>query len=101
MRLKTNKKTGEKQMLQLPLVYERCHGLCTSELCDGGQTGHVSDHEFVLQLCLGGLGLQAWRLQQETLWFGRAGESHPRCTRLFFPLSVTVSPHPLSPHPPC
>lgn len=52
-------------------------------LCDGGRTGHVSDHVFVLQLCLGGLGLQAWRLQQETLWFGRAGESHPQCTDVF------------------
>lgn len=38
---------------------------------------------FVLQLCLGGLGLQAWRLQQETLWFRRAGESHPHLIALF------------------
>lgn len=29
------------------------------------------------QLCLGGLGLPARRLQQETLWFGGAGESPP------------------------
>lgn len=60
-----------------------------SVLCDGGQTGHVSDHAFVLQLCLGGLGLQAWRLQQETLWFGGAGESHPQCTHLFVALFMS------------
>lgn len=30
---------------------------------------------FCLQLCLGGLGLPAGRLQQEALWFGGAGES--------------------------
>lgn len=30
---------------------------------------------FCLQLCLGGLGLPAGRLQQETLWFSGAGES--------------------------
>lgn len=53
--------------------------------CDGGPTGHVSDHAFVLQLGLGGLGLQTRGLQQEALWFGGAGESRPQRThtRLF------------------
>lgn len=81
-------------MLQLPLVYEWCLSLWMSVWCDEGQTGHESDHAFVLlQLCLGGLGLQAWRLQQETLWFGWAGESHPQCIHLF--AALFVSPHPL------
>lgn len=77
-------------MLQLALVHERCHSVCMSVPSDGGQTGRVSDHAFVLQLCLGGLGLQAWRLQQETLWFGRAGESHPQCAPLLVALFVSV-----------
>lgn len=27
--------------------------------------------------------MQAWRLQQETLWFSRAGESHPQLIAIF------------------
>lgn len=27
--------------------------------------------------------MQAWRLQQETLWFCRAGESHPQLIAIF------------------
>lgn len=61
---------------------------CMFLWCGGGRTGNVSDHVFVLQLCVRGLGLQARRLQQETLWFGRAGESHPRSTHLFAALFV-------------
>lgn len=56
---------------------------CTSE----------SDHSLVFQLCLRGPGLQAWRLQQETLWFGRAGESHLQCTHLFVALFVSQHEH--------
>lgn len=88
-------KSGRQSEIKKGLEKSRCCNFM-SVLCDGGQTGRVSDHAFVLQLCLGGLGLQAWRLQQETLWFGGAGESRPQCTRLF----VRLSPHPLSPAPP-
>lgn len=72
-------------------VYEWCHSMCTVCLCGvmEDKNSHVSDHVFVLQLCVRGLGLQARRLQQETLWFGRAGESHPRSTHLFIPLFVS------------
>lgn len=37
----------------------------------------------ILQLCLRGLGMQAWRLQQETLWLSRAGESYPQLIAVF------------------
>lgn len=66
--------------------------------------GHASesDRSSVLQLCLRGLGVQAWRLQQETLWFGRAGESHPQCAHVFvalFCFSAWASLFLLSSHP--
>lgn len=43
---------------------------------------------FCLQLCLRGLGLPAGGLQQETLWFGGAGES----SSLAAVLSVLLPP---------
>lgn len=47
--------------------------------------------------------MQAWRLQQETLWFSRAGESHPQLIAVFvlrrdwLLIPVMNSPPPPSP----
>lgn len=48
--------------------------------------------------------MQAWRLQQETLWFSRAGESHSQLIAvfvlrrdwLFIPVVKPTLPSPLS-----